>query len=150
MADLYSFLVYTRQTPFLGKISYYALKVLGVEVPISVRPGEGFYLVHGGFGVVIHPDTKIGEYVKIYPGVTLGRADIQVPIQDSRFGGIEVEDHVILSPGVKVLCKEGILKIGRGTLVGANAVLLESTGEYEIWAGIPAKKIGEIDRAYRY
>jgi len=27
--------------------------------------------------------------------------------------------------------------------VGANAVLLQSTGENEIWAGIPAKCVGK-------
>jgi len=27
--------------------------------------------------------------------------------------------------------------------VGANAVLLESTGEWEIWAGVPAVRVGE-------
>jgi len=26
--------------------------------------------------------------------------------------------------------------------VGANAVLIDSTGENEIWAGIPARKVG--------
>jgi serine O-acetyltransferase len=41
-----------------------------------------------------------------------------------------------------VLCKEGVLRVGRGTVLGANAVLLESTGEGEVWAGLPAKKAG--------
>jgi len=27
--------------------------------------------------------------------------------------------------------------------VGANAVLLESTGENEIWAGVPARCVGK-------
>jgi serine O-acetyltransferase len=56
--------------------------------------------------------------------------------------GIEVGDDVILGAGAKVMCERGILRIGRGTVVGANAVLLDSTGENEIWAGIPARKVG--------
>lgn len=44
--------------------------------------------------------------------------------------------------GAKVLCKEGVLTVGKNTIIGANAVLLESTGDNEIWVGIPAKKIG--------
>jgi serine O-acetyltransferase len=32
--------------------------------------------------------------------------------------------------------------VGRGTVVGANAVLARSTGEWEIWAGSPAKCVG--------
>jgi serine O-acetyltransferase len=100
---------------------------------------------HGGFGVVIHPNSEIGDRVKIYPGVTLGRADIYRPIEDSKFQGIKIEDDVILAPGAKVLGKEGILRVGRGTVVGANAVLLESTGPNQMWAGIPAKCVGERD-----
>ena len=53
-----------------------------------------------------------------------------------------VEDDVILGTGAKVLCSEGVLRVGKRTIVGANAVLLQSTGENEIWAGIPAKCIG--------
>lgn len=105
--------------------------------------GPGFLLHHGGMGVVIHPKTSIGANVGIYPGVTLGRADVYRPAAESRFEGIVVADEVILGSGAKILCNEGILRIGRGTVVGANAVLTQSTGEYEIWAGIPAKKVGE-------
>jgi serine O-acetyltransferase len=107
-----------------------------------VKIGQDFELEHGGFGVVIHSLSEIGDRVKIYPGVTLGRADIHRPIEISLFRGIRVEDDVILCPGSKVLCKEGILRVGRGSVIGANAVLLESTGENEIWAGVPARRVG--------
>jgi len=138
--DFYSSLVYARRGPF-GRLTYLLLKALGAEVPRSVKIGENFTLVHGGFGVVIHPNTKIGNNVKIYPGVTLGRADIHLPIEQSKFQGIDIADDVILSPGSKVLCKEGVLRVGRGTVLGANAVLLESTSDGEVWAGLPAKKV---------
>ena len=141
--DLVSTLVYARQIPLLGGLAYYSLKFLGIEIPRSVIVGEDIELAHGGFGVVIHPQTVIGKRVKIYPGVNLGRADIYRPATESRFEGIVVEDDVILSPGAKILCKEGVLRIGRGSVVGANAVLLESIGEGEIWAGIPAQQIGK-------
>jgi serine O-acetyltransferase len=93
--------------------------------------------------VVVHSKARIGKRVKIYPGVTLGRADIYRPASESRFEGIVIEDDVILAPGAKVLCKEGTLVVRRGTVVGANAVLLESTGEDEIWAGMPARCVGK-------
>lgn len=35
------------------------------------------------------------------------------------------------------------LVIGKGTVIGANSVLLSSTGENEIWAGVPAKCVGK-------
>jgi serine O-acetyltransferase len=140
--DLYTRLVYARNAPVVGKLAYYALKLLGIEIPPSVRVGDDFELAHGGFGVVIHSKAQIGARVKIYPGVGVGRADIYRPRDQSAFEGIVIEDDVILSPGAKVLCGEGILRVRRGTVVGANAVLLESTGEGEIWAGIPAKQVG--------
>lgn len=140
--SLPNLLVAARRIPLLGVLAYYALKVLGVEIPRSVQIGSGFDLVHGGVGVVIHPRSTIGRDVKVYPGVTLGRADIHLPAAQSKFAGIEIGDGAILAPGSKVLCKEGVLRVGRGTVLGANAVLLESTGEGETWAGLPARKVG--------
>ena len=115
---------------------------MGAEIPLAVTIGPGFLLHHGGVGVVIHPKTVIGARVGIYPGVTLGRADVYRPATESAFEGIVVGDDVILGAGAKILCERGILRIGRGSVIGANAVLLESTGENELWAGIPAKKVG--------
>ena len=140
--DFHTSLVYARSWPLVGRLAYYALKLLGVEIPLSVKIGQDFELEHGGFGVVIHSHSEIGSRVKIYPGVTLGRADIHRPMENSLFQGISVEDDVILCPGSKVLCKEGVLCVRRGTVLGANAVLLQSTGENEIWAGVPARRLG--------
>ncbi len=141
--DLPTRLVYARRSPLFGRLAYTLLKLLGVEFPLPVPVGPGLELAHGGVGVVIHSRSTIGSRVKIYPGVTLGRADIHRPMERSRFAGIVIEDDVILASGAKILCKEGVLTVRRGTLVGANAVLLQSTGEYEIWAGMPARCIGK-------
>lgn len=141
--DLATRLVYARKWPLVGRLAYYLLKLLGVEIPRSVVVGDGFELAHGGFGVVIHSRAVIGKRVKIYPGVGLGRADIYRAMDKSEFEGIVIEDDVILSPGAKVLCRSGLLVVRRGTVVGANAVLLESTGDDEIWAGIPAHCVGK-------
>jgi serine O-acetyltransferase len=141
--DLYTALVHARRWPILGRLAYYVLKLLGVEIPRSVSVGRDFELAHGGFGVVVHSRTTIGDRVKLYPGVGLGRADIYRPMAQSQFEEIVLEDDVILAPGAKVLCKEGILRVRRGTVVGANAVLLQSTGEWEIWAGVPARLVGK-------
>jgi serine O-acetyltransferase len=140
--DLPTSLVYSRQWPVLGRISYYALKLLGVEIPRSVPIGPDFELAHGGVGVVIHSKARIGARVKIYPGVTIGRADIYRPAAQSKFESILIEDDVILAPGAKILGSSGVLRVGRGSVIGANAVLLESTGEGEVWAGMPARCVG--------
>lgn len=128
-----------------GKCAYFLLKLLGAEIPCSVKIGKDFLLVHGGFGVVIHPWTTIHDRVRVYPGVTLGRADVHKPIEKSAFKGFEVEDDVILASGAKVLGSDGILHLGKGTIVAANAVLLQSTGDNEVWAGVPARYVGKRD-----
>jgi serine O-acetyltransferase len=140
--DLPTRLVYLRKSPVLGSLAYFALKVLGVEIPRQVPIGPDFELAHGGVGVVVHSKAEIGARVKIYPGVTLGRSDIYRPAAESKFEGVVIEDDAILAPGAKVLCKEGVLHVGRGSVIGANAVLLQSTGEGEVWAGAPARCIG--------
>jgi serine O-acetyltransferase len=140
--DIYSRLVYARNHRLVGALAYYILKFLGIEIPLPVKVDEQLELAHGGFGIVIHPQTRIGKRVKIYPGVTLGRADIYRPASQSNFEGIIIEDDAILCPGAKILCKAGWLKVARGSVIGANAVLLESTGENEIWAGVPARRVG--------
>jgi serine O-acetyltransferase len=141
--DFYTRLVYARQSRLWGRAAYLLLKLLGLEIPRSVRVGPGLTVEHGGFGVVIHSHTTLGSRIKLYPGVTIGRADIYRPAEQSRFQGVVVEDDVILCPGCKVLGKEGVLRVGRGTVVGANAVLLNTTGEDEIWAGVPARIVGK-------
>jgi serine O-acetyltransferase len=53
-----------------------------------------------------------------------------------------IEDDVIIGAGAVVLFSRGTLTVARGTIVGANAVLTRSTGENEIWAGVPARRVG--------
>jgi serine O-acetyltransferase len=141
--DIYAHLIYARPKPIIGKLAYYLLKLLGAEIPVSTKIGKDFLLLHGGYGVVLHPKAVFGNRVRVYPGVTVGRADVQNPIEKSKFEGLVVEDDVILGTGSKILCSDGTLRVGHRTIVGANAVLLQSTGENEIWAGIPAKCVGK-------
>jgi serine O-acetyltransferase len=140
--NIYSRLVYGRRLPLLGRLCYILLKALGSEIPRSVIIGRDFHLVHGGVGTVIHPNCEIGNNVTIYQGVTIGRGDVHRSPEESRFKGIKLEDNVIVGAGAKILCTIDVLQVRAGTIVGANAVLLQSTNPGEIWAGIPARCIG--------
>ena len=128
--------------------AYKALKLLGVEIPPSVSIGKGFRLPHGAVGLVIGGATVIGDNVKVFQGVTLGFADEylrrdQMPADTGDIGRIVVEDNVVIGAGAKVLLKCGqTLVIGRGAVIGANAVVLKSVPAGEVWAGIPARKVG--------
>ncbi len=129
-------------------LAYKALKLLGVEIPPSVSIGKGFRLPHGAVGLVIGGATVIGDNVKVFQGVTLGFADEylrrdQMPADTGDIGRIVVEDDVVIGAGAKVLLKCGqTLVIGRGAVIGANAVVLKSVPAGEVWAGIPARKVG--------
>lgn len=114
-----------------------------LKVPFSDGLGGGFF-VHRAPGTVLHPKTKIGANVQIYQNVTIGKSRPWDGMQKE--GGCILEDDVILCAGAKVIFSEEPLIIGRGTVVGANSVLTSSTGEYGIWAGIPARKVGNRKR----
>ena len=140
-------LIRARTLPVLGAIAHQVLALYGVELPSTVRIGQGFRLVHHGFGTVIHPAVTIGDRVTIFHQVTVGRADaVVVSGAETKFEHIEIGDDVVLYPGAKVLGRAGVTRIGAGTIVAANAVVTGSTGEWEIWAGVPARKIGERAR----
>ena len=127
----------------VGRLAYLWLKALGVEFPRSVEFGEQLELAHGAVGLVVHRRTRIGSGVTLMPGVVLGRADSYNTDAPDATGRIVVGDRVTVGAGAKVLFKAGQeLVIADGTIVGANAVLLDSTGPDEIWAGNPARKVG--------
>ena len=129
------------------KLAYKALKLLGVEVPPTVEIGENLRLPHGAVGLVIHEGTVIGDNVKLFQGVTLGFADQHLRIDEQSctpgsIGRIVVEDDVVIGAGAKVMFKYGqTLTLGRGAVIGTNAVVLSSVPPGETWVGIPARRI---------
>jgi serine O-acetyltransferase len=135
-------LVYHRRTPIVGIVVKELLALYGVEFPRNVEVGKGLKMMHRAFGTVIHPGTTIGNNVTIFHGVTVGKSD---PWGPSKIQRIYLEDDVVLCPGVKVLCSGESLRIGAGSIIGANAVLTQSTGPREIWAGVPARRIRSRD-----
>jgi serine O-acetyltransferase len=118
------------------------LMLYGIDMPPEVVVGKDLKLIHRGIGSVFHPATSIGDRVQIYHQVTIGRADAHLPREKVSPILIEIGDDVVIYPGAKVLCRRGVLRIGNGTIIGANAVVTRSTGEREIWAGIPARCVG--------
>lgn len=133
----------------IGRVAYLTLKLLGVEFPRNIRLRGPVELAHGAVGLVLHRSTVVGSGVTLMPGVVVGRADSWIPPDgvDHLGGHVEIGDDVTLGAGSKVLFAAGqVVSIARGTILGANAVLLTSTGEDEIWAGIPARRVGTRDR----
>lgn len=141
-------LVRLSRKKLIGRAAYFLLKVLGIELPITAKLQGRLFLPHGAVGLVVHETTSLGDSVTLFQGVTIGRADQYRPVtpespKGDRAGGVVVGDRAILSAGAKVLFKTGqTLSIGEGSIIGANAVVLCSVPAWEIWAGVPARKIG--------
>ena len=93
--------------------------------------------------MVIHPKIIIGQRVKIYPGVTLSRADVRRLLEESLFGEIVVKDNIVLSPMIRTLRADNVLLAGQRVVVGMNAILLQPSGEVDIWVGVPAELFGQ-------
>jgi serine O-acetyltransferase len=128
----------------IGPAAYHLLALRGTEIPASVEIGDGLVLRHAATGVFIHPETRIGRDVTIYQGVTIGRSDVWRPPHEP-FAGFEIEDEALLCARATILSPgRERLVVGRGSVVGAGAVLKQSTGPGEIWAGVPARLVGHV------
>jgi serine O-acetyltransferase len=130
-----------RAKPVLGRVVARVLPIFGIEIPRNVVVGRGLHLGHGAFGLVVHFTTVIGDDVRLYQGVTLGRGDQYNRGGREALGGrIEIGDRAIISAGAVVLFRSGqTVRIGRDSIVGANAVVTQSVPDGEIWAGNPAR-----------
>lgn len=112
--------------------------------PPPGRIGKNIKFPHGLKGIVLHPSTVVKDNVTIFHQVTCGRGDmhfIDKRVSKSEFRGIVLEEGAVLCAGAKIICNRGILTVGKNTIIGANAVLTKSTGEDEIWVGVPAKML---------
>lgn len=106
--------------------------IFGMEVPASLEIGPGLILTHT-HGIVLGA-ASIGCNVTIYQQVTLGALEA-----DFRFDlslRPTVEDDVVLAAGAKVL---GSVRVGSGSTVGANAVVLCDVPSQHIAVGVPAR-----------
>jgi serine O-acetyltransferase len=103
--------------------------VFAVQLPAATTLGRGVKLNYSGLGTVLHPRAVIGNRVEIGPGVVIGgRSEIwEVPV---------IEDDVQIGVGAKVL---GPVRVGRGAIIGANAVVLHDVPPGVVVAGIPAR-----------
>ncbi len=85
---------------------------------------------------------KIGNHVDIATGVMIYNSEHD--INDEKFKAVtspvEIEDYVFIGPRAIIL--PGV-KIGKGAVVAAGAVVTKDVGEFKIVGGVPAKEIGE-------
>lgn len=90
---------------------------------------------------------EIGKAVGIGPKVTiltsqheLTNKDVPVYFSSLKFGKVTIRDGADLGAGCIILPS---VNIGEGAVIGAGSVVTKDVPAYEIWAGVPAKKIRE-------
>ena len=120
--------LYELEVPMLPRImTEYAHGVTGIDIHPGASIGNFFFIDHGT-GIVIGETTVIGEYVKIYQGVTLGGLSTRAG-QGLRGKKRHptIEDNVTIYANASILGGETI--IGRDSVIGANAFITHSIPE---------------------
>jgi acetyltransferase-like isoleucine patch superfamily enzyme len=94
---------------------------------------------------------RFGDYVLLAPGVKVvptnhAFGSREIPIRHQGFmeakGGVVIDDDVWV--GANAVLLDGT-QIGRGAIIAAGAVVSGCVPAYEIWGGVPAKKIRDRD-----
>ena len=120
--------LYDLGVPMLPRImTEYAHGVTGIDIHPGAAIGNYFFIDHGT-GIVIGETTIIGEYVKIYQGVTLGGLSTRAG-QGLRGKKRHptIEDNVTIYANASILGGETV--IGRDSVIGANAFITHSVPE---------------------
>ena len=126
--------LYKHKIPILPKLLQGMIfLIFNSKIPYNCEIGKGTKFGYGGIAVVIHQDAKIGKNCIIGTCVTIGgnKANEKVPI---------IEDSCYIATGAKIF---GTVRIGKGSFIGANAVVTKDVPPNSLVAGIPAKVIKE-------
>ena len=123
--------LHTIGVPLIPRIiSEMAHSETGIDIHPAATIGHHFTIDHGT-GVVIGATCIIGNYVKLYQGVTLGAKSFPLDDNGNPIKGIArhpiLEDNVIVYSNATIL---GRISIGQGSVVGANIWVTESMEPY--------------------
>ena len=114
----------------------------GVRIGEDCNLGNGIFL-DGRAGLTIGNRVATGSEVMIY---TL-QHDMDSPGFETVGGAVLIGDYVYIGPRAIILPN---VKIGRGAVVGASAVVTKDVPEYAIVVGVPARFVRERDHNLDY
>ena len=130
--------LYKLHIPFIPRlISQFARFITGgIEIHPGAQIGKRFFIDHGA-GVIIGETTVIGNNVMLYHQVTLGATGWWRHRPDRIYKRHPtIEDNVTIGVGAAIL---GPVTIGRGSTIGAMALVLESVPPNSVVASKPAE-----------
>ncbi len=125
--------LYSLEIPLVPRlISYWTRFLTGIEIHPAAQIGKGVFIDHG-IGVVIGETAKVGDYVLLYQGVTLGGTGKEMGQRHPTIG-----KNVIVGAGAKIL---GNIKIANNVRIGANAVILRDVTANSTVVGVPGRVV---------
>lgn len=111
-----------------------AVVMMGAVINIGAVIGAGSMI---DMGAILGGRATVGKNAHIGAGAVLAGV-IEPPSADP----VVVEDDVLIGANAVVL--EGV-RIGKGAVVAAGAIVVNDVAPYTVVAGVPAKKIKDID-----
>lgn len=115
--------------PYLPRIiAERAHSKTGIDINPAAQIGQSFFIDHGT-GVVIGETAIIGDFVKIYQGVTLGALQVAKHFANTKRHPT-IQNNVIIYSGATILGGETV--IGNNTVIGGNVWLTESVPSYSL------------------
>jgi serine O-acetyltransferase len=120
--------LYREGAPLIPRMmTEWAHSRTGIDIHPGAHIGTNFFIDHGT-GVVIGETCRIGNYVKIYHGVTLGARSFVKDEEGHVIKGgkrhPDVQDNVTIYPNSTIL--GGKTVIGENSTIGANVFLMHS------------------------
>ena len=114
--------------PLIPRImTEHAHSLTGIDIHPGATIGKYFFIDHGT-GIVIGETTVIGDYVKIYQGVTLGALSTRGgQTLKSVKRHPTIEDNVTIYSGATILGGETV--IGKNVVIGGNTFITSSVLE---------------------
>ena len=111
----------------------------GIEIHPGAKIGNNLFIDHG-MGVVIGETSEIGNNVTIYHAVTLGGISPSIDSERQRHEKRHptIGDDVVIGSGAQII---GPIKVGNGSRIAANAVVVNNVPEGSTMVGVPAKVI---------
>ncbi len=111
----------------------------GIEIHPGAKIGKNLFIDHG-MGVVIGETSEIGNNVTIYHAVTLGGISPSIDSERQRHEKRHptIGDDVVIGSGAQII---GPIKVGHGSRIAANAVVVNDVPEGSTMVGVPAKVI---------
>ena len=124
----FAHVLYGLKVPLLPRmITEFAHERTGIDIHPGATIGTHFFIDHGT-GVVIGETATIGQYVKLYQGVTLGAKSFETDAKGHPVKGVkrhpDIGDHVTIYAHATIL--GGDTSLGAHSVVGGNVWQIES------------------------